>query len=70
VLVVVNLDPQRPGECTVWLDGEALGLDPRDGLDVTDELTGQSFRWGLANYVRLDPAFPAHIFTVTPPGAF
>jgi starch synthase (maltosyl-transferring) len=33
---------------------------------VTDELTGESFQWGNANYVRLDPARPAHIFTVIP----
>ena len=32
---------------------------------VTDELSGQEFRWGRANYVRLDPGVtPAHIFTV------
>jgi len=32
---------------------------------VTDELSGHSYRWGQANYVRLDPAtIPAHIFTV------
>jgi len=32
---------------------------------VTDELSGDSYRWGQANYVRLDPAAaPAHIFTV------
>jgi starch synthase (maltosyl-transferring) len=34
---------------------------------VTDELTGESWRWGRANYIRLDPQIrPAHIFTVTP----
>ena len=32
---------------------------------MTDELSGDSYRWGQANYVRLDPAAaPAHIFTV------
>ncbi len=65
VLVVVNLDPGGAREATVWLDGNALGLDPAAGLSVTDELTGQTYRWGQANYVRLDPAVaPAHIFTV------
>jgi starch synthase (maltosyl-transferring) len=44
----------------------ALGVDDRSQLVVTDELSGESYRWGQANYVRLDPAIaPAHIFTVT-----
>jgi starch synthase (maltosyl-transferring) len=65
VLVVVNLDPHQAREATVWLDLPALGVDRE--FTVTDELTGESFLWGQANYVRLDPAFrPAHIFSVTP----
>jgi starch synthase (maltosyl-transferring) len=67
VLAVVNLDPHQPREATVWLDMPALGVDDRSQFVVTDELTGESYRWGQANYVRLDPATaPAHIFTVTP----
>ncbi len=66
VLVVVNLDPHQPREATVWLDRAAFNFDVGAGLLVTDELTGESYRWGEANYVRLDPArAPAHIFTVT-----
>ena len=66
VLVVVNLDPHQAREATVWLDLPALGIDWHEGFSVTDELTGESFRWGQANYIRLDPAAtPAHIFTVT-----
>ena len=66
VLVVVNLDPHQAREATVWLDGPALGINAGAGFDVTDELSGQSFRLGQANYVRLDPwTGPAHIFTVT-----
>jgi starch synthase (maltosyl-transferring) len=65
VLVVVNLNPYRAREATVWLDLPALGVD-REFI-VTDELTGESYLWGQANYVRLDPATrPAHIFSVTP----
>ena len=65
VLVVVNLDPYQTREATVWLDLPALGVDRE--FTVTDELTGESYRWGHANYVRLDPATrPAHVFTVTP----
>jgi len=66
VLVVVNLDPHQAREATVWLDGAALGIDVGAGFTVTDELSGRSFRWGQANYVRLEPwTAPAHIFTVT-----
>ena len=66
VLVVVNLDPHQPREATVWLDRTALDVDTDAGFTVTDELTGESYRWGAANYVRLDPASaPAHIFTVS-----
>ncbi|MQA85976.1 MAG: DUF3416 domain-containing protein [Streptosporangiales bacterium] len=65
VLVVVNLDPHGPREATAWLDMSALGLDHHDQFTVYDELTGESYRWGQANYVRLDPRVePAHIFTV------
>jgi starch synthase (maltosyl-transferring) len=67
VLVVVNLDPHQPREATVWLDMPALGMDYQSQFVVTDELSGESYRWGPANYVRLDPATaPAHIFNVTP----
>jgi starch synthase (maltosyl-transferring) len=66
VLVVVNLDPHQAKEATVRLDLPALGIDWHEGLTVTDELSGESYQWGQANYVRLDPAQrPAHIFTVT-----
>jgi len=50
----------------VWLDMPELGMSWHEGFTVTDELSGDSFRWGQANYVRLDPASrPAHIFTIT-----
>jgi len=65
VLVIVNLDPHHTREATVWLDMPALGVDGE--FTVTDELTGESYQWGSANYIRLDPATqPAHIFSVTP----
>ncbi len=65
VLVVVNIDPHQPRDATLWLDLTALGCGAGEDLLVTDELTGESYLWGRANYVRLDPArAPAHIFTV------
>jgi len=65
VLVVVNIDPYQTREATVWLDVPELGVSPGEEFVVTDELSGDSYRWGQANYVRLNPAVgPAHIFTV------
>ncbi len=50
----------------MWLDMPALGMDWHEGFTVTDELSGEIYRWGQANYVRLDPAVrTAHIFSVT-----
>ncbi len=66
VLIVVNTDPHQPREATAWLDLNALGCGAGQELALTDELTGESYLWGHANYVRLDPATaPAHIFSVT-----
>ncbi len=65
VLVVVNLDPHQPREATIWLDKTAFDIDISAGFMVTDELSGESYRWGEANYIRLDPdRAPAHIFRV------
>jgi len=65
VLVVVNLDPHGAREATVSLDMTALGADWDDRLEVTDQVTGRSYDWGVRNYVRLDPFDePAHVLTV------
>ncbi|WP_206664017.1 alpha-1,4-glucan--maltose-1-phosphate maltosyltransferase [Thermomonospora catenispora] len=65
VLAVVNLNPHHVREATVYLDMPALGLDWQDRFTVHDELSGESYDWGQANYVRLDPHIrPAHIFTL------
>jgi starch synthase (maltosyl-transferring) len=65
VIVVVNLDPHGARETTVHLDLPALGLGWQDSLAVHDEVTGQDWRWGQHNYVRLDPGSePAHVLTV------
>ena len=59
-----------------WIDGhptgdlldlDAIGLSPDTELVAHDEVTGETFPWGAATYVRLDPArAPAHILHVTP----
>ena len=65
VIVVVNLDPHAVRETTVHLDLPALGFDWDDTFDVLDEITGETWRWGQHNYVRLDPhAEPAHVLAV------
>ncbi|MFE5921861.1 alpha-1,4-glucan--maltose-1-phosphate maltosyltransferase, partial [Streptomyces sp. NPDC056468] len=65
VLVVANLDPHHTQEATVSLDMPHLGLDWDASLSVHDELTGETFRWGRNNYVRLEPGrAPAHVLHV------
>jgi len=66
VIVIVNTNWREPREATIWLDMPALGMRWDAEFVVTDELSGESYRWRQANYVRLDPAVaPAHIFTVS-----
>jgi starch synthase (maltosyl-transferring) len=68
VLVVANLDPHHTQEATVSLDMPQLGLDWHESVPVRDELTGETYHWGRANYVRLEPGRrPAHVFTVLRP---
>ncbi|MFD5969131.1 alpha-1,4-glucan--maltose-1-phosphate maltosyltransferase [Streptomyces sp. NPDC060311] len=68
VLVVVNLDPRHTQEATVSLDMQQLGLDWHESVPVRDELTGETYHWGRANYVRLEPGrTPAHVCTVLRP---
>ena len=55
VLVVANLDPHHTQEATVSLDMPQLGLDWHESVPVRDELTGETYHWGRANYVRLEP---------------
>ena len=66
VLCVVCLDPASTVETTVRLDMPALGAAWEDELIVTDAFTGQTWRWGQAAYVRLDPhEQPAHLLAVS-----
>ncbi|MGW1291974.1 alpha-1,4-glucan--maltose-1-phosphate maltosyltransferase [Streptomyces sp. NPDC002533] len=67
VLVVVNLDPHHTQEATVSLDMERLGLSWHERVPVRDELTGDTYHWGRAFYVRLEPGItPAHIAVLRP----
>ncbi|MFJ8644800.1 alpha-1,4-glucan--maltose-1-phosphate maltosyltransferase [Streptomyces sp. NPDC093546] len=67
VLTVVNLDPHHTHEATVSLDMPELGLDWHETVPVRDELTGETYHWGRANYVRLEPGVtPAHILVLRP----
>ncbi|MET7657937.1 alpha-1,4-glucan--maltose-1-phosphate maltosyltransferase [Streptomyces sp. NPDC005373] len=70
VLVVANLDPHHTQEATVSLDMPQLGLGWHESAPVRDELTGETYHWGRANYVRLEPGrAPAHILTVLRPSS-
>ncbi|MGX1506165.1 UNVERIFIED_CONTAM: hypothetical protein RKD43_004790 [Streptomyces graminofaciens] len=67
VLVVANLDPHHTQEATVSLDMPQLGLEGDETVPVRDELTGETYHWGRANYVRLEPGTaPAHVLTLRP----
>jgi starch synthase (maltosyl-transferring) len=55
VLVVVNLDPHNAQQGTLWLDMPAIGLDWHEQLTVFDEVGGETYHWGQANFVRLEP---------------
>ncbi|MEE1757106.1 alpha-1,4-glucan--maltose-1-phosphate maltosyltransferase [Streptomyces sp. SP18CS02] len=67
LLMVVNLDPHHTQEATVSLDMPELGLDWHETVPVRDELTGETYHWGRANYVRLEPGVtPAHILVLRP----
>ena len=70
ILVVVTLNPAEARQGTVSLDMAALGLGWDDTVEVRDEVTGQSFRWGEHNFVRLLPwDNVAHILSVPRPAA-
>jgi starch synthase (maltosyl-transferring) len=55
VLVVLTLNAFEPEEATLWLNMAALGMEPYERFWVRDEISGEEYQWGQANYVRLDP---------------
>ena len=65
VIVVANVDPHAAHESTIRLDLAALGLPETASFTVRDAITGEQFRWGANNYVRLDPQRePVHVLIV------
>lgn len=67
VVVVVNINPFGAEESTLWLDLPALGYDWQDRFSGVDEVSGENFHWGQANYVRLEPwRAVAHIVALPP----
>lgn len=64
VIVVCTLDPYGTHEATIYFDMEELDFDPEGQFRVTDEISGGSWVWSNATYVRLDPYVAcAHIVT-------
>jgi starch synthase (maltosyl-transferring) len=66
ILVVVNLDPQKPQTSMVHVPIEEMGIGPGETYAVKDLITGAQFTWqGSRNYVRLDPKDQvAHVLRV------
>ncbi|KAA9155007.1 DUF3416 domain-containing protein [Amycolatopsis acidicola] len=66
VVVVVTLNPYGAEEGTLWLDLPALGFGWGDRLIAHDEVTGETWDWGQADYVRLEPwRAVAHVVSLT-----
>ncbi|MGH3755379.1 MAG: alpha-1,4-glucan--maltose-1-phosphate maltosyltransferase [Pseudonocardiaceae bacterium] len=65
VICVVTLEPVNTVSGTVWLDLPTLGMGRRDRFLVHDEVSGETYDWGQANYVQLQPRRAvAHILRV------
>src|SRR5262249_24991948 len=54
-VVVITLDPFGVQQGTLWPDMPALGFEWHDPLLAHDEVTGDTWTWGQANFVRLEP---------------
>ncbi len=65
VICVVTLEPYTTLSGTVSLDLPALGMDWQDRFLAHDGLSGQTYDWGQANYVQLEPwRAVAHVLRV------
>ncbi len=69
VLVIVNVDPYVTHEAEIYLDQAALGMEFGGTMQVTDQLTGESYWWNNTGFVRLEPHNRvAHVLVVKPAG--
>jgi starch synthase (maltosyl-transferring) len=67
MLVVCTTNSHEWREATVRVNLPLLGMAWDSGYIVRDLLTGDEYRWGEYNYVRLDPHHnPAHVLHVVP----
>jgi starch synthase (maltosyl-transferring) len=65
LLIVVNLDPRNLQHGWITVPPDALSLDARASYTMHELLSEQTFTWtGSRQYVRLDPALPAHVLEV------
>lgn len=65
VIVVCSMDPFNVREGLVWLDLPALGVGWDDTVTVQDYVSGSTWAWGRAVFVRLGPGGDmAHIVAV------
>ncbi|MGH3903546.1 MAG: alpha-1,4-glucan--maltose-1-phosphate maltosyltransferase [Pseudonocardiaceae bacterium] len=55
VICVVTLDPVSTVRGTLYLDLPALGLDWSDRFQAHDQVSGETYEWGQANFVQLEP---------------
>ena len=70
VLVACTLDPFWSRETTVWWDMPRIGLADDDLFLAEDLVTGESWTWGRATYVRFTPGDRiAHVVRVRRPGS-
>lgn len=61
----VNLDPHHTQEATVSLDIPELGPEWPESVPVRDELAGETYHWGRANHMCLEPgSTPAHLLVL------
>jgi len=65
VVCIVNLDPSQVQRGRLWLDLPILGRDWQERFTAHDEVTGQTWEWGQANFVQLEPwRCVSHIISV------
>lgn len=68
VIVAVSFDPFHEQAATVTFDPTEVGLPKDRPFAVDDSLTGQTYEWGDAFYVKLGPATSmAHVAVVRHP---